>query len=122
MGDIYGIAEHVLAMVKARGWVVRYESPEAEARGIMKEDATLFAIPLIVGFVLGTAQHAKELRRGFVRLREAQDCEVCGIGGATVCMRMEMDGKWQSPCLCDPCAVIVKHRAEELRAERDNHE
>jgi len=72
MGDIYGIAQLVLTMVKERGWVVRYESPEAEARGIMKEDA-----------------------------------------------RMEMDGKWESPCLCDPCAVKVKLRADELREERE---
>lgn len=119
MGDIYGIAQLVLTMVKERGWVVRYESPEAEARGIMKEDATLFAVPMIVGFVLGTEQHAKEIRQSFVRLREAQDCEVCGIGGATVCMRMEIDGKWESPCLCDPCAVQVKLRADELRKERE---
>lgn len=119
MGDIYEIAELVRTMVKERGWVIRYESPEAEARGIMKEDATLFAIPLIVGFVLGTEQHATDIRRSFVRLREAQDCEVCGIGGATVCMRMEMDGKWESPCLCDPCAVKVKLRAEEIAAERE---
>ena len=119
MGDIYGIAQLVLTMVKERGWVVRYESPEAEARGIMKEDATLFAIPLIVGFVLGTAEHAKDIRRSFVRLRVAQECEVCSIGGATVCMRMEIDGKWESPCLCDPCAVHVKLRADELREERE---
>jgi len=108
MSDPFDLSKQLLVFMKRNGWVVRYESPGAEERKLFGDDATPFAAPLIVGFLFGTESRVEEARRNFVRLLEAGDCEQCGIGGSTVCMRVEIEGKWQSALLCDPCAVRVR--------------
>ena len=108
MSDTFEIAKQLLVFMKRNGWVIRYESPEAEERKLFGDDATPFAVPLIAGFILGTEHRVEAARRSFVRLREACDCDQCGMGGSTVGMRVQIDGKWQSALLCDPCAVRVR--------------
>ena len=51
MENEYQIIGEFRTFLKEMGWVVRWESEEAEKRGMFGEDATETAVPLIAGFM-----------------------------------------------------------------------